>query len=296
MPDDGASRSAWRTGCLVLGGFAILLVAAIVSTLGVAVAQNRAARGEPVVVELPLAEPVADVPAAAVIVEIDILVGEAIVLPAVGDEIRIDADFDPAEYRLEQSSTEREGTIVHRIALEPLGSATWALLRAKVGRELPILRVELPTELELALDVSVRRSYLTAEIGGLELREAAFLVESGGLKVTVTEPTVRPLERFSVESAKGAVEVALLGNASPRESSIRQRLGGIDLDLRGAWRQDARVGVEMRLTGGTLWLPRTVDVRGADAYRRFHRDSVEIPRPTLTLDLPDRSRSLIVID
>ena len=256
----------WRNGCLALLGIAAILIVAGIAVVVVAVVQNGRVETVEERLEIPLGpEPTASI--ASMRVEIDLQVGEAIVLPGPADGgLTIDALFDPDEYRLDQSVEERDGQFLHRIALTPRGNRSWAILRAKIGRKLPLVRIQLPRDQALDFEMALRGSFATAELGGLDLGEAAFDVDASGLQLSFIEPTVQPLEQLTIVGDKGAIELTGLGYASPEESRIQQHLGGIDLDLRGPWRADGRLAIDMKLTGGSLWLPDGVDLIGAEGY------------------------------
>ncbi len=92
------------------------------------------------------------------------------------------------------------------------------------------------------------------------------------------------------------MEITQLGNASPGRVVLAQRLGALDLDLRGAWRGDAEIRIETTLTaGGTIWLPRDVRIEGVYTGAYLADTEAEVDPPTLRLELPERRRNLLLI-
>jgi hypothetical protein len=63
----------------------------------------------------------------------------------------------------------------------------------------------------------------------------------------------------------GGISVGLLGNASPRNVVVEQRMGGFDLDLRGAWQASSELALSVNMGGGGIRLPEDVAIQGLDA-------------------------------
>ena len=67
---------------------------------------------------------------------------------------------------------------------------------------------------------------------------------------------------MTLRSKQGALLAGSLGNASPRELEIDHRMGGLRVDLSGAWARDADVRISSRMGGCTLVLPQDVEIVG----------------------------------
>ncbi len=73
-------------------------------------------------------------------------------------------------------------------------------------------------------------------------------------------------------------------------------MGGMDLDLRGDWRADADVTIRTTQGGGSVRLPRDVDIVGlATGSVRAERDE-ETPRPTLTFTVSSSQGELEILE
>jgi hypothetical protein len=82
----------------------------------------------------------------------------------------------------------------------------------------------------------------------------------------------------------GGVAARSLGNASPGSLEVNFRMGGIDLDLRGAWRNDADIRIESRMGGGAVRLPRDARIEGLEEFGvepSGLASTAELPLPTL---------------
>jgi len=67
--------------------------------------------------------------------------------------------------------------------------------------------------------------------------------EKGAMKLDFHRPFAMPAERVSLRSKQGSLNARKLGNASPRTLEIVHKMGGMSVDLRGAWMRDAQVRV-----------------------------------------------------
>ena len=183
------------------------------------------------------------------------------------------------------------------VELRPLGSKLIALLRAKLGGRPPMLRIALPPDVRLEITGSLERSFAAMELGRLSVEAVDLNVEEGAVKVSFREPLSAPMETMRIIVDRGALSIAGLGNASPRESVLLQHLGAVDLDLRGAWARDANLRLIGAAAGGSVWLPDDVRITGLDDSRgiRFDEDP-EVPRPTLNLSISETMGRFVVMD
>ena len=213
------------------------------------------------------------------------------VLPApAGAPIRLEADYDPARFLLEESFQPDTGSgFDYRLKFEPVGSKTMSLLRMKLGGLPSRLRISLPRDVHIQLEGEIRRGYGTFELGGMSVENLKLRVDGGAAAISVVEPTNLPMESFYMYGDKGSLRVSGLGNADPRIVEIEQHFGELDLDLRGAWRRDVNVHARVYFGAGRLWLPDNVNVNGADP-------ATEVPLPIMNLEIVEKNGRLLLID
>lgn len=286
-------RSWWVLAAAAIAALAVVGLALV----AVALRQIRAAAPEAHHLEwaLPPAAVDRDGPPTAIRLEVE--AAQLVVVPGpAGDPIRVAAEYDPASYTLTRDVVAgADGRSLDRVRFGPTHSAAMALLRIKLGQRLPELRVTLPRDLALVFDADVRGSFAAVELGGLRLAAVDVTVAGGAATVSFLEPTAAPLERFAMRGDKGSVEVTGLGHASPQVVDIEQRFGELDLDLRGAWVNDAEIRLGVRLAGGGVWLPDDVVVEGLED--RIGPWLVEVPdgRPRLHVVTDGRSGRLVFV-
>jgi hypothetical protein len=182
---------------------------------------------------------------------------------AAGEELAIRARFDRNAYELLDEFEELpDGTWVYRLRYRRTITGLQALLQGLLqGGGDSRVEVFLPLDRPIALELAMRQGGAEVQLGGLWLTELVLDMGQGGMSVAVKEPLREPLERLTVQGRMGGVSLSRLGNASPRVLAVDWSMGGIDLDLRGAWRTDCHARIRARMGGVSVTIPEDLDVR-----------------------------------
>lgn len=184
-----------------------------------------------------------------------------------GEPLRVEANFDPDYYELREEYEEAEDAgWTCRVSFRR--TARFSLLQTLselFSGSSPEVRILLPSDHPLALQLSLSQGGATADLGGLWLTSAEIDFARGGLDLRVSEPLRAPVERMSIRGRMGGGAISLLGNASPRHLEVEQSMGGLSLDLRGRWVQDSEISIDLSMGGGAVRLPRDVIVRGLES-------------------------------
>jgi len=206
-----------------------------------------------------------------------------------GQGVTVSATYDTTSYELvDELVALDDGRWEYRVGFRSRIPLLKAILMDIVGDVPdPEVKVQLPVDVPLDLDVTTGMGGVTAELGGLWLREADIHFDKGGFELKVSEPLREPMERLAIHGSMGGVEATSLGNASPALLSLDCRMGGVQLDLRGDWRNDADVKVDVSMGGVAVVVPRDVDVTGAEVQGAslLQVEKPEVPLPVLRLDL-----------
>jgi len=291
----GSRGSRARLGC---GVVAVVVVGAAIFGGGgafVAWRQVRDARPEPRTISSPVPEAPGDLP---VRIDLDVAIAQAVIVPApAGAALTVEADYDPRRYALVQETVAGpDGRPTWSVRFGPTGSKTLALLGMKMGGVPPVVRIGIPRGVAVELAGKIAGGLAALELGGLRVSAAEFHVRSGAIDVSFAEPLEAPMERLAISGDRGSLEVTGLGNASPRVVDVRQHLGELDLDLRGAWVRDADLTLDARMAGGAVWLPAGADVVGLGTRPPRADVAGELPRPTLRVDVVEQVGKLVVVD
>jgi hypothetical protein len=216
-----------------------------------------------------------------------------------GGPIRVESDFDPDVFWLEQSYQEDgAGGWIYRVDFHEKTVLHVSVVSIWAGKRSPEVRIMLPRDVPLALDAQMRGGYLSLDLAGLALTTASIELDRGVLEVAASEPLPIPVERLNVKGRMGAMQLLSLGNASPRELHVQHGVGAALVDLGGLWVADADVDLQATMGNIALRLPRDVSIEGLDGpvLRPGNLDDEEIPPPTLRFSTDSDFAKIRVID
>jgi len=216
-----------------------------------------------------------------------------------GGPIRVESDFDPDIFSLEQSYEEDEaGVWSYRVDFHEKTVLHVSVVSIWLGKRSPEVRITLPRDVPLSLDAQMRGGYLLLDLAGLELIAANIELDRGVLGVDVSEPLATPVERISLKGRIGTMHLRSLGNASPRELHVQHSVGAAIVDLGGMWVADADVDFRAAMGNIELRLPRDVNIEGLDGnvLRLGNTADEEIPPPTLRISTDSDLANIRVID
>jgi len=221
---------------------------------------------------------------------LDLGQGEFHLVPAdSGAGLGARATFDSQVHELVQSfAIAPDSTWTSRISFHQTMPGLQALFRRLMGEHVDAsITVMLPREVPIVLVARMEQGGAEAELGGLWLRTADFDFRQGGFELDISDPLREPVERLRLHGSMGGVQATGLGNASPRVLSVDCRMGGADIGLDGAWRNDCDGSFRIRLGGMALTAPRDLDVQAVGDLPKdmeipvLRRSGTEVPVPVL---------------
>lgn len=221
-------------------------------------------------------------------VELMLSAGEFRIKPGQpGTGVVVKARFDESTHQLVDALTiEPDSTWVYRVEYRQTISPLQAVMRA-IFADAADSRVDvyLPPDVPIELVVDVAQGGGEMDLGGLWLADTSIQVRQGGFELDVSEPLREPIGSLVLQSSMGGFEAANLGNASPMRLEIDCRMGGGEIDLRGAWRNGADISAKVSMGGMELRVPRDMPVEGVavsgGASDELTPANPEIPVPTL---------------
>jgi len=216
-----------------------------------------------------------------------------------GEPIRVEAEFDPDVFSLEQSYEEDSaGVWSYRVDFHEKKTLHISVLKIWMGKRSPRVRIVLPRDLPFTLETRMDGGYLDLDLAGMSVASADIELVRGVLDLRVSEPLPAPMKRLGVKSRVGTAILRSLGNASPRALSITHGGGAALVDLDGAWLANANVFFHVALAKGELRLPEGIRVQMLDdeAFPLADTDDEEIPRPTLRVSTYCHMGDIRVVD
>jgi hypothetical protein len=199
-----------------------------------------------------------------------------------GERLRVEASYDTNAYSLEESFEDTEdGSWTYRVEFERTAPWLSTAMNELFGGASPDIRIFLPVDTPMALELKVSEGGAQVELGGLWLTTADLDVARGGFILGIDEPTREPMESFRLRGTMGGVVLGRLGNASPRQLDLGVSMGGGHIDLRGQWVADSEITVKFSMGGGEIQLPRNVAITGLEIDRPAPDLGPEVSPPTL---------------
>lgn len=287
-------------GCLKVTGFGCLgMLALVVLFAGIVALANRPRSGGPQQAAREFTPPIVasatvDTVAATTTkrprqgrLVVDIGQGGFTIEPGVhGEGVQVEARYDTSLYDLREDLVETDSTWVYTIVMNRTSSGLASIIQQIIhggGDQENELRVTLPPDMPVALDITLKQGGFDAELAGLWITSADISYAMGGFTLSVDEPLREPMQHLVVAGSMGGFEGLRLGNASPRTIDIATSMGGAELDLRGLWRQDCDLQLESSMGGMEVRLPEGVRVEGLadpDSAGALQRET-EVTLPVL---------------
>jgi hypothetical protein len=275
-------RNLTILGCMGCLGLVVVVLAGCAIILGMAWSEVRNEQFErqeleqtiirpaqPVIADAPLDVPEEFVPEHREgIVTLDVDSTVVTVRPGrPGETIRIEAEYDTRYYELSERFTEDERSWRYEIDFGRVSdSYVKTALKGLLGGRLPEIRVYLPPDVPLGLDLQVSQGGADAELGGLWLTNADIEFLQGGGAVNFSKPLKEPMEFLGIDFTQGGGAVQGVAMASPKRLDVGFSMGGGELDLDGTWLQDAEISIDQRMGGVEVRLPSGAVIRGLGRY------------------------------
>lgn len=202
-----------------------------------------------------------------------------------GERLHIEAGYDVNAFAIEEEfdpGNIESGLWTYRASFgRSAGAGAFPGLVSVVRGSTASIHLFLPKDLPIDLVLNMKGGGAVVRLGGLWLRNAEIVVESGALDLDIQEPVHEPMEHLSIRTSKGGCLLNHLGNASPRRLDVSYRLGGIDMDLGGRWLTDAEINIDGGIGGGPVHLPSGVILEGLDLGAIRVPEPADLEPPTL---------------
>ncbi len=181
-----------------------------------------------------------------------------------GEAIHLEAEYDEGAYRLQPHY--REGLPDRdRFELVFERTAHLAGLRRRIHQKADIsdnkIRVYLPPNIPMRLDVRVRRGDAEFDFSGLSLVSLRLDTKMGSTLVECDRPNPVEMETCDIRSQMGEMRFRGLGYAAPRVLDFRGRMGDFELDLHGPGRKVTDIRLEILMGELRVEVPRDLTLQ-----------------------------------
>jgi len=203
-----------------------------------------------------------------------------------GAGVVVKASYDTSAFELiDYSHSWPDSSWVYQLRFHQTLSGFEALLHNIASdSQGPEVHVYIPPDLPIELNGVVKMGGLECELGGLWLTAVDLRYNMGGVELRISEPLREPLESLVLVGRMGGAEITHLGNASPGNLAVNCRMGGLSLDLAGAWRNDCLADVTISMGGMEITVPDNIRVVAAgDGTDNLSRTDQEFSTPVLYL-------------
>lgn len=173
-----------------------------------------------------------------------------------GSLYRMELSYDPERFA-PLSQSDSNGTHI-RLGVKSSGQAG---ISVGLRNERPQDGVvELNPRSVLVLDLSLGAAQADLDLGGLKVAQAT--LETGASQTTLrfSSPNTVHCDRLAVSVGAAQFSAFQLGNSDCGDIRVEGGVGGVLVDLTGAWKRDATVSLSVTLGDISLVLPREVGV------------------------------------
>jgi hypothetical protein len=163
-------------------------------------------------------------------------------------------DYDKASYQPEISYDAAAGRLVFRLD---------STHRGGIRTEPRANRLQLSLTESLPVKLKVNTGVGDARLSLSRLRINRLDVEGGvgGTKISSYEPSPVGCDEIRLRSGVGSLDAVGLGNLNFSRLDFEGGVGSANLDLSGAWKQDAEIRIQVGVGSVNLRVPRDIGVR-----------------------------------
>ncbi len=206
-----------------------------------------------------------------------------------GEPVKIEATYDPDDFELvEGFETEGDGWR-YDVRFDSRRSMVGMALRGTTDNVDNRVEIRIPRGQPILIEGVLGVGESTLDLGGLWIRAVDLELGTGEYEITFYEPGPAPMESFRVAAGIGELRVEELGNASPAEIDVEQRIGSLQLELDGRWQNDATAKVRCGIGECNVALPDGVRVVIGRTSMGLGERSVRLPDEA---DLPEGAPTL----
>ncbi|NQT25819.1 hypothetical protein HQ585_10715 [candidate division KSB1 bacterium] len=169
-------------------------------------------------------------------------------LEYMAEKFKSKLEFDPKRNRL-------------KISVSGKGWHTWSKWSDENNGSPAVIKVLLPSTVDIKMDVRLKAGEMTQYLGGLRITEFHLSNWAGEVDVSFDEPNPTTMVFFDVDLRAGEARFGSLGNAHFEKADINGGIGELEVDFTGDLIQKSQARVDMDIGEALIILPADVGTR-----------------------------------
>lgn len=145
-----------------------------------------------------------------------------------------------------------------RISIDKRNWKRWPFKGNKHDEFIAELKVLLPYDVDIYLDVRLKAGETTMQLGGLRLKEVNLNNWAGKVKIGFQEPNPIVMVFLDIHNKVGEMELLDLGNARFERADIDGGIGALRVDFHGDLMDKSRAKVDIDIGEVSVYLPSDV--------------------------------------
>ena len=197
------------------------------------------------------------------------------------DPLEVFIDVNAGEISVEKGQSPREGKVTFeydiknfktkfhfseernrlRISMDKRDWKHWPFHSDKHDETQAELKVLLPYDVDIYLDVKLKAGETDMQLGGLRLKEVNLNNWAGEVKMGFQESNPIVMELLDIRNKVGEMKLLDLGNARFEKADINGGIGELRIDFHGDLLDKSKAKVDIDIGEATVYLPTDVGIR-----------------------------------
>lgn len=133
--------------------------------------------------------------------------------------------------------------------------------RSHLDTEDNVWEIVLSTRYETSLNIEIGACEAEIDLGGIPLEDLSIEVGAASGVIEFSKPNPIRMRQLSIEAGASSLELISFGNANFDEFNFSGGIGSFNLDLRGEYKGESEIEIEIGLGAAQIILPRGVPIR-----------------------------------
>jgi len=170
-------------------------------------------------------------------------------------KIRIDGEYDKANYELVSSIQDEGDQLVYRIEFRRIGGSSLSFFMGEKNPDNNRLTLHLPRDLALGLVLDHNIGELDLDLTGVPLYEIDLEASMGEGELRMARPNPIPMQRFNVDASMGEFGFEDLQNYRFQTGRVHLSMGAAEMGFSGSMSEPMRIDFDASMCETVLVVP-----------------------------------------